>query len=244
MRGATSVRDASLGIFGVSAWKRAKWWRHSCRSLKISRVPKWTRFHWTLPAHSKGRVADHLAAGRIVVVDACCLLNLHATGRVDGILGTIPADFAAATRAMQEAGYLWATSHTRGVADKEPISHESLVSAGLLREWDLASEDEYATFVDFSRALDDGEARTCALAVHRGGVVATDDRAALRLLAGRRPAVPAVSTSHLLFRWARMTQVSAMELELVLRAIRTRARYVPPRTDPNYVWWLQGLGVD
>jgi predicted nucleic acid-binding protein len=51
------------------------------------------------------------------------------------------------------------------------------------------NETEATTFVDLSREMDDGEALTCALAMHRQCDVATDDRKARRILSARAPQV-------------------------------------------------------
>src|SRR5436305_9461663 len=116
----------------------------------------------------------------LVLLDACCLINLLATGRCEEILRRLP--------------YRFATS--RLVATREVLSQrlESMESLALL---DLATEDEVAGFVRFAAELDDGEASVCALAVVGHGTVATDDRKALRVLGRIAPHIASLQTPEI-----------------------------------------------
>lgn len=80
----------------------------------------------------------------LLLLDACCAINLLASGAADEILESLASDAAVAC---------------------------------------LVSEEE-ETYVNLALQLDDGEAATGALAIHRGAVVATDDRKAIRILTG------------------------------------------------------------
>ena len=71
----------------------------------------------------------------------------------------------------------------------------------LIRVMRLESEEEERTFVDLAALMDDGEAVTGAIALHRGYAVATDDRKARRILAERPRSITLVSTLDLLKLW-------------------------------------------
>lgn len=156
----------------------------------------------------------------LVLLDACCLINLLATGRCEEILDRLP--------------YRFATS--RLVADREVLSLplEPMESLALL---DLAAEDEIAGFVRFAEELDDGEASVCALAVARGGTVATDDRKALRVLGRVAPSIASLQTPEILHAWAHLTRATEREIKEALHAVRRRGRFHPHREAPRFECW-------
>jgi predicted nucleic acid-binding protein len=100
------------------------------------------------------------------------------------------------------------------------------------------SEAEATTFVDLAREMDDGEALTCALAVHRQCDVATDERKARRILSTRAPQVLVTSTLALVKQWAELAGIAKAELRAVLLNIRSGANYFPGERDPLYPWWI------
>ena len=112
------------------------------------------------------------------------------------------------------------------------------VSEGLVEVMRLASPNEETTFVTLAALVDDGEAVTAALAVHRACSVATDDRKARHVLAERAPTVPLVSTLDLVHQWAETMPVPSGELRTALERMRSGASYVPGPRDPRYQWWL------
>lgn len=100
---------------------------------------------------------------------------------------------------------------------------------------ELEGEEELAAFVHFAARLDDGEASICALAVIRGGIVATDDRKALRVLAEWAPEVPTLQTAELIYAWA--APLTDAEVGQALHLIATEASFFPRRGTPRYAWW-------
>ena len=68
--------------------------------------------------------------------------------------------------------------------EREPVEIGSLVTTGLIQVITLDNEAEAITFIDLASEMDDGEAMTCALAMHRECDVATDNRKARRVLSG------------------------------------------------------------
>jgi len=114
---------------------------------------------------------------------------------------------------------------------------EPLVAAGLIQVMNVTNESEATAFVDLASAMDDGEAITCALAMHRQCDVATDDRKAQRILSARAPQVLVISTLAIAKQWAELGGIVKAELGAVLRNIRFGANYYPGERDPLYEWW-------
>lgn len=122
----------------------------------------------------------------------------------------------------------------------EPHRFENLENLSLL---DLASQEEMADFVAFAVDLDDGEASVCALAVSHKGRVATDDRKTIRLLSRTVPEVATIQTPALLYEWAHLCRIPEVTVGEVLRLVRHRARYYPPRDAPHFEWWAKITAV-
>lgn len=175
-----------------------------------------------------------LAGRSLIFLDACCLLNLAASGRFARVLDTLPARFAVARAAWGEVLYL---EGPREEDDREPVDLERFLLPGFLEIAQPETEQEIAGYVDFAVHLDDGEAMTCALAQARGGAVATDDRKALRLLRALEPPVPVLTTSVLLKNWADAISASPLDLKRVLTDVERRGRFRPGRADPLFEWW-------
>lgn len=117
----------------------------------------------------------------LIFLDACCLLNLAASRQIAAILRDSPARFAITTKVAAESGYLRRGGAGDDADERDKLDLAPLIAVDLLSVVGIATEEEAASFIDFAAALDDGEAETCALAYHRGVIVATDDRKARRL---------------------------------------------------------------
>ncbi len=172
-----------------------------------------------------------------LIWDACTLLNLAASGRIEVILASIGCkNFVVKEVRVEEVLYL------RPLPEEDPrgelVSFDllPLLEAGLLEDCELTA-DEQETFVRFAGRIDDGEAKTAAVALHRGYRVATDDRSALRLLGALTPPISTWTTLQWLKRWADQEQVGSEEMRAVLRNIRIRSNYRPRNRDPLYDWW-------
>ncbi|MSP14509.1 MAG: hypothetical protein EXR62_16335 [Chloroflexi bacterium] len=176
-------------------------------------------------------------SNEVVLLDACCILNLYATRCMEQILQTIPARFAVAEMAAAEALYVRRGGDGEDADAKEAIDLQPLIRAGWLQVLPWGNDQEKATFVIFAAELDDGEAMTCALAFHREAIVATDDRKTRRVLQARAPHIPVVTTTELVKQWADLRTTTQPFLRQVWVDIRDRARFVPGRADPWYAWW-------
>lgn len=193
--------------------------------------------------------------GDLVLLDACCLINLFASGHGEEILRALPYRWAIARYVVEEEileieveGLEKGdepSSSDRGRLPLRPLLAE-LLEKGLMEELDVGSEEEQAELVRFAAELDDGEAHTCALAIVRHGRVATDDRKAIRVLRSAwksrgHEGEPVLRTSELLFSWADAQRIARPNLVRIVRAIARQASFFPPRSDPYLERWMELL---
>jgi len=174
----------------------------------------------------------------ILLFDACCLINLFASGRIEEILDCLP--FRCATSrlvASREVLAIAVEAFATEPLGREIIPPGRLESMPNLALLDLETDQELAGFVGFALELDDGEASVCSLAVARGGGVATDDRKALRIMAGLTPPVLTVQTPELLYEWAERLKLPEAEIRSALRQVQRRGRFYPRVGAPRFEWW-------
>lgn len=151
-----------------------------------------------------------------VMLDACCLLNLSATGQIDRVLRELAMVVGAAERVTHEALFVLPRTAGGESGRPEPVDLPGLVDRGLVTVHSIETDEEASSYVAFAADLDDGEAMTCAIAVHRRFAVATDDRKAIRILRQRAPQVSVVSTPELLRLWAEGAGLGPVELRQML----------------------------
>ena len=182
----------------------------------------------------------------VLLLDASCLLNLYATGRMIGIAAALPWQMAVVDYVLEhEALYIRAIGAYEEQGETVPVDLYPLVDDGLLLVVRLEDPNEEAYFVELAATLDDGEAITGAIALNRGYSVAIDDRKARRVLGEKAPGMRLVSTLELVQHWA--TAVTNQEVILVLRAMQHGAHYIPGQRDPLYDWWraiMEGSTTD
>lgn len=185
-----------------------------------------------------------MAEEQLLLLDACCAINVLASGVAEEILRVLPYEVAAAELVVdREVLALRAESPKNGgdaEDDAEEVTLQPLVDAGLLQVLAPADDEEQAMFVALALQLDDGEAMTGALAIHREGVVATDDRKAIRVLTEEvEPGVKVLRTSELVKTWADTRDCSPERVREALEAIEMSASFIPPRNDPLEGWWWE-----
>jgi len=176
--------------------------------------------------------------GRRILLDACCLINLFASGRIEQILSVLPSRFCVAEKVTEEALYILLEDEGEdGTAEREAIGVQPLITADLLAMMRPESEEDEAAYIDFAADLDDGEAMTCALAVHRNCDVATDERKAIRILGERAPHVVVHTTASLIKAWADLSQADRQIVRRTLQSIQIRGRFRPGRQEALQSWW-------
>ena len=167
-----------------------------------------------------------------LLLDACVAINLAATGDIQPIAETIGVTFILVRQAAAEVGFL------RGIAGGETIRTPIDLSQHTRETLEIADlmPPEYPLYLDLARLVDDGEAATIAVAVHRKLQLATDDRKARGLCADRHIPEPmrTLASVHAYTDAAGLQQPKLREL---LIKIRDRASFQPPRGDPDHKWW-------
>ena len=181
--------------------------------------------------------------GRRIILDGCALLNLYASRQIAEILSTMPRPCALADY-VRDREALWVGSHKVGPsADQERVDVGPLITSGLVEVVTLEGDEEMAHFLTLvsSSKIDDGEAMCGALAHARGLIVATDDKAALKVFGRHSPPIPTCTTASLVKHWAERATVDAASLRRVLIDIRERACFEPGPRDPLQAWWRAAL---
>ncbi len=178
------------------------------------------------------------------VWDACSIINLMATGYAEDILQSLDSPSYIVHQVHEgEALFLRPLPEDPDPGRLIPIDFEGLIRSGLLHQVEL--EDlELETFVEFAAEVDDGEARTAAVAVHRGLCVMTDDRPAIRLMNSLPATVKVFTTPEWVKYWSESGAISDAVLAEVLRRIRYCARYHPRAVHPLRQWWDENFPED
>ena len=169
-----------------------------------------------------------------VILDACCIINLAASGHLRAILQSIQAQVAV-TQVVQEEE-LKTLQILENVENEAAIEFEQAIIQGLVIIVDFESDAEAELFVNYVALLDDGESATCAIALHRGWAIATDDKKAIALMKREAPHLQMFSTLQIIKHWSEKTALDPSALRETLNAIRFTGRYLPRKNDPLRGW--------
>jgi hypothetical protein len=173
-----------------------------------------------------------------IILDACCVINLFASGKMPSILETIPDKFAIAHYIIEkEALAIYGGPDGDVMQTKKVIDLSPFVGSSLLTLASPSYEDEYMDFVNFTRYLDDGEAITGAIAKYRSWGIGIDEKRGISFFRREIPQLPLLSTAELIKYWADSANPSGSLLSDVIQNIRSRARYSPGKGHPLYQWW-------
>jgi hypothetical protein len=180
-------------------------------------------------------------AGPGAVIDACCLIDLLASGQAEAILSAAGFTWHLPSAVESEVRYLRQHDPEK---PREIVRVQAdlsgLVAAGALARCDAGTEEERERFVHFAAHFrSDGEALCLALAEGRGWTLATDDRKAIRV-AGPAGLV-VVSCPQLVKTWAHAAMPSQSTLKEVLQNIQILAQFRPNSSMPAYAWWIKQL---
>jgi predicted nucleic acid-binding protein len=177
-----------------------------------------------------------VSAGRVQIIDTCVLLNLLASGEIEGILRAAARASLVCSAVEKESLYLRSENPKNPL---EPVNLAPLIKAGLLQICEIEGPEEEVLYVDYSSLLDDGEAMSLAIAVARGLDLSTDERKARRLfLEAVGQPTRLISTAEMIRGWAESEHVPATRVRAGLLQIQERARYQPGTADGNYQWWI------
>lgn len=158
-----------------------------------------------------------------IILDACCAITLFESGYMGAILTATQKEIAIASYVHEE--------------EVKRANLQPLIDGGLLTVVVPEGEEEENTYVNYSVELEDGEAVSGAIAVHRNWAMATDETKAINFFARRAPQLQLVSTPELVKYWVETTNQSLGVARTVLQSIRTRARYEPGPQHVLHEWW-------
>lgn len=185
------------------------------------------------------RSADADDPDVMLLLDACTLINLFASRHEHDILRTQDHPVGIVSVVRRETTYLFKGGAGDDSREREPIDLEPAITSNLLRPI-TPTDAELDDFVDLTlRFKGDGEAMTIAVALARRWTIVTDDRKAIRLIAGR---TPVRSSLELVRTWSVTSNIAPESLRSALHDIRTRANYVPGVGHPLKRWWDRATG--
>lgn len=170
-----------------------------------------------------------------VILDACCLINLCASGALREILRSSSHRWYVCEGVMNETQFVYAQRGEERV--KEPIDFHPWLADGTLIMTAVKGGDELALYVHYAAVLDDGEAMCMAIARARKWTLATDDRKGRAIAAA--DGVALVSTAEIIQMYGH--SVSASGIADVIRKVAELARFTPPTDSPDVDWWQSHL---
>lgn len=177
------------------------------------------------------------------VIDACSLLNLFATRREEDLVRALQICLVVTPGVRLEAVYLEGPPSEAGDPTKELVDIAPLEAIGLLRVVELGDEAADA-FVAAAAELADNDAASVALAATLRIPLVTDDRKERRVCSRLFPNVEIVSTLTLVRQATESLGLDRTAMKVLLRELRTRGNFEPPRPDPNREWFWDLHGRD
>lgn len=179
---------------------------------------------------------ETFASRKPVLLDACAVINLFASRRMGEIVVVYGSRCEICDVVMNEAQHVREFDPGTGISELVEINLEPLFSRKILHAARPATELELETYINLVvLGLDDGEAMSGAIALHRGMVVVTDDRAATRILG--EVGVNTIPALTLVRHWIEQTRQNPENARMAIEDIHRRGRYVPAHSHPLRDWW-------
>jgi len=171
-----------------------------------------------------------------IILDACCVLTLYGSGHMGAVLDALSGSVQVSKYVAEEEALTVYDGPSGDVRSEEtevelgPLIEEEIVEITSLQT------AERSTFFQLAQLLDDGEARTLAIAASRGWAIGTDDKRALKVCR-QKTDCQAVTTPEFMRHWAESGNPTREEVEHALHDIYARAVYLPGSSHPEYKWW-------
>src|SRR6266496_1523030 len=175
-----------------------------------------------------------------IILDACCVINLYASGYMKSILVSIPTQILVTSFVHEvEANRIYSGPNDDITKETELINLQPFITGKFLHLVSPENEEEENTVVNFSSAaaIDSGEAITAAIAMHRQWSLGTDDRTATAFFMRKVPKLHLVSTLDILKHWADTMCPPLTTIKIAMNNIQNRARYRPHYKHHLYEWW-------
>jgi len=176
------------------------------------------------------------------VIDACCLIDLIASGQMEAILRANAHAWNLPDAVNAEVQFVRQHDPARpGSFLNAPVDMSPHLNSGLLMACQPADPKEQTLFVQYAAQFrSDGEAMCLAIAKAQGWVVATDDRKATRV--AEKGGLTVVSCPQLVKAWVDATRPDTALVVQVLTDIQTLAQFRPNSTMPESDWWTGHTG--
>lgn len=170
-----------------------------------------------------------------LIIDACILLNLIATGRIREILSVIAQNSMICVLVKNESLYL---RKEEDINENESVDIDDLINQGVIQICDCETIDEQELFVNLAASLDDGEAMSLAIALSRNWQLATDDKKARRIFRENNSNNNfLISTTDLIKIWVESENIAENTIKPILLKVERKASFRPPKSDINLQWW-------
>lgn len=175
------------------------------------------------------------------VIDACCLIDLLASGSAEAVLRAAGFDWHLPAAVQGEVQYVRQHDPEQpGHTILVPADLTPLISTAVLCVCQPNEDQELDRFTQYAAVFrSDGEAMCIAIAERRGWIVATDDRKAIRV--GREAGLTVISSPQLVKTWADIARPTDTALQEALQDIEFLAQFRPNPSMPEYPWWVDRL---
>ena len=173
-----------------------------------------------------------------MILDPFCFLHLHASGHFGEILRDSGFHFMVSDYVLRNERLGGAAV---GIVADADAGVKAAMSDGRLHVLELADDAEALTYLDLVFELDEGEAQTCALAIHRRVMLASDEAKVHSAVARRAPGLKLIGTAALLRRWVDRARPSRAAVAAALGRISDGAGFRVPAADPDSRWWGKSL---
>lgn len=177
------------------------------------------------------------SSSQSTVIDACCLIDLLASGQAEAILRAtghawhLPSSVQAELKYIRQHDPDKPGSHRNVAVDLTPF-----VASGVLTLCQPDDDQEQVAYVQYAALFrSDGEAMCLALAECRGWTVATDDRRAIQV--AQTAGIFVVSCPELVKAWADAIRPGAASLAQVITDIEMLAQFRPNSKMRDSGWW-------
>ncbi|HYN00630.1 MAG TPA: hypothetical protein VET25_12850 [Aestuariivirgaceae bacterium] len=174
-------------------------------------------------------------------IDACCLIDLLASGEAEAILRASGFDWHLPAAVQAEVQYRRQHDPAQpGQTIMVPVDLSAMIASGLLTPCTPQTQQELDQFTQYATMFrSDGEAMCLALARERKWLVATDDRRAIRI--AQQSGLSVVSCPELVKAWADATGPDEVAVRRVLQDIHVLAQFKPNAAMPEHQWWVDAL---
>lgn len=166
-----------------------------------------------------------------VVVDACAMLNLLASGREQSIVRALDWILLQPDEVEGQMIYLYSLPDDEGNRIREEVSANTLINDKRLSIVHLEGDSEVDAFVEAAAQIDDADAACIALAGVRKLPLITDDRKERRIAQAMFPQIDLLSTLDVVFSASETLGWGEREERAVAYSLRWRGNFAPPRGD-------------